>query len=492
MGIIIKQSFTNTVVILLAFSIGAVNTLWFYPHFLQEDYYGLVTFLLSSSNLLMPLVAFGVQYTLIKFYTSYSDRVAQDKFLITMLILPLFVAVPFGFIGNLFYETLSDWLSIKNPIVKEYTYVIYLIAVATAYFEVFYAWSKVQLQSVFGNLLKEVYPRLVVFILLIGFSLELFSKSSFIYLLTLGYFLRLLLMMSYAFYLRKPVFRWAVPSNLMEVFRYSFYIILAGSAGTILLDIDKFMLPQHEAIAITAYYSVAIYIGSVVEMPGRAMAQIVNPLTALAINEKKWTKIAELYKQTSINLMLISGLLFVLINVNIRQLYVFMESTLDTDNYTLGIPIVLMISLSKLYHMILGNNGAIISNSKYYRVLLPYGVLMALSVYFLNSYLIPEMGMNGAALSTFIVVFVFNTIKLGYVKQTFGFSPFSKKSIQLFVLLILFYTGFVFWEFSFHPIVNIICKSAIVTILYLILVYVFVISKDLNGYLKSFYKKLVA
>jgi len=318
----------------------------------------------------------------------------------------------------------------------------------------------------------------------------LFSKSEFIYLLTFGYYIRLIVMMGYAFYLRKPVLKFGLPTNFTEIIKYSLYIILAGSAGTILLDIDKFMLPQHEAIAITAYYSVAIYIGSVVEMPGRAMSQIVNPLTALAINENDWKKISVLYKQTSINLMLVAGLIFILINVNIRQLYVFMETTLDTANYTLGIPIVLMISLSKLYHMILGNNGAIISNSKYYRVLLPYGVLMALSVYFLNSYLIPEMGMNGAALSTFIVVFVFNTIKLWYAKVKFDLSPFSKKSLLLFVVLMVFYGGFVFWEFDFHPFLNIIFKSIIVSVLYLITVYKLMISEDMNEYVNAFYKKI--
>jgi len=187
MGIVLKQSFKNTLVIIVGFAIGAVNTLWFYPHFLQEEYYGLVTFLLSSSNLLMPLTAFGVQYTIIKFYASYTDKTEQDKFLLSMLIVPLFIAIPFGFIGNLFYEKISEWLSIKNEVVKEYTFIIYLIAVATAYFEIFYAWSKVQLQSVFGNLLKEIFPRSMVFILLIGFSMGLFSKSEFIYLLTFGY-----------------------------------------------------------------------------------------------------------------------------------------------------------------------------------------------------------------------------------------------------------------------------------------------------------------
>ncbi|GIR82195.1 MAG: hypothetical protein CM15mP83_9210 [Flavobacteriaceae bacterium] len=40
----------------------------------------------------------------------------------------------------------------------------------TAYFEVFYAWARVQLQSVLGNVLKEIYPRLFLFLLLIAFT----------------------------------------------------------------------------------------------------------------------------------------------------------------------------------------------------------------------------------------------------------------------------------------------------------------------------------
>ncbi|PCH76421.1 MAG: sugar isomerase [Flavobacteriaceae bacterium] len=490
MGIVLKQSFKNTLLIIVGFAIGAVNTIWFYPRFLQEEYYGLVTFLLATSNLLMPLTAFGVHYTIIKFYASYSDKKEQDAFLFSMLFMPLFIAIPLALIGNFFYESIAQWLSVKNEIVKQYTFVIYLIAVATAYFEIFYAWSKVQMKSVFGNLLKEIFPRAVVFLLLIGFSFGWFSKATFIYLLTGGYFVRVFLMMCYAFYLRKPVVKWELPSNLGALLKYTCYVILAGSAGTILLDIDKFMLPQHEAIAITAYYSVAIYIGSVVEMPGRAMSQIVNPITALAINKNDWTKIAKLYKQTSINLMLVSGLIFILINVNIRQLYVFMERTLHTENYTLGIPIVLMISLSKLYHMILGNNGAIISNSKHYRILLPYGVLMALTVYFLNSYLIPSMGMNGAAFSTFLVVLIFNSIKLWYVKLKFNFFPLTKNSGLLLVLLIAFYAGFVFWEFNFNPLLNIFCKSIVVTVLYVLAVYLLRVSEDANELMLSLYKKL--
>ena len=74
MGIVFNQSYKNIIIISIAILIGAVNTLYFYPVFLKEEYYGLVVFLLATSNLLMPLVAFGSQHTIIKYYSSYSNK----------------------------------------------------------------------------------------------------------------------------------------------------------------------------------------------------------------------------------------------------------------------------------------------------------------------------------------------------------------------------------------------------------------------------------
>ena len=126
----------------------------------------MVIFLLAASNLIMPLIALGIHHTIIKFYSSYFTKLEKDRFLSSVLFLPLFIALPFAYFGNLFYEEISNYLSVENPIVKDYTFVIYLIAVACAYFEIFYAWAKVHFQSVFGNILKELYNRAAVMILL--------------------------------------------------------------------------------------------------------------------------------------------------------------------------------------------------------------------------------------------------------------------------------------------------------------------------------------
>ena len=495
MGIIFKQSLKNTLFIYLGFAFGGMNTLFLYTRFLEDDYYGLVTFLLSTSNLLMPLIALGVHHTIVKFFSSYFTKFEKDRFLSSVLFLPILIAIPIAYFGNHFYQQIGDYLSVKNPIIKEYTFVIFLVAVFTSYFEIFYAWAKVQFQSVIGTILKELYNRVVVMILLFAVYFSFISKTEFIYYLTGAYFLRTLIMMLYAFKLYLPKFTFSVPDNFKEVLRFSAYIILAGSAGAIILDIDKFMIPGKESLVKAAYYSVAVFIGSFIEAPSRAMLNILQPLTSKTLNENNHDEVASLYKKSSINLLLISGLFFVLINTNIQQLYLLLP-----QEYAGGVLVVLMISLLKLFNGFMGNNGAIINNSKFYKIMLPISVCMALSVYLLNKlfYYELEMGTDGLALATLIVIFSANMFKLYFVKKKFSMTPFTQKTFIMIMIISLLYLLFNFWDFSIenmyvlnfpiHPIINIFLKSLCTIIVYLFLIFRFNISSEFSTLFKRYYK----
>ena len=495
MGIVLKQSFKNTIFIYLGFVIGGINTLFLYTRFLEDEYYGLVTFLLSTSNILMPLIALGVHHTIIKFYSSYFTKIEQDRFLSSVLFLPLLVAIPMGYFGNLFYEEISNYLSVKNPIIKNYTSVIYLIAFTCAYFEVFYAWARVQMHTVFGNVLKELWNRLVVMLLLFAVFFKWISKDEFIYWLTGFYFLRMFVMMVYAFYLYFPKFTFSRPQNFAEIIRYSLYIIMAGSAGAIILDIDKFMIPGKEAIEQAAYYSVAVFIGSFIEAPSRAMMNILQPLTSKTLNEENHTEVASLYKKSSINLLLVSGLFFVLINANVNQLF-----NLLPKQYAGGELVVFMISFVKMYNGFLGNNGAIINNSQYYKITLPYSFMMAISIYALNTlfYYQLNMGTDGLALATLIVIFFANTGKILFVKRKFAMTPFTDKSWVMIGIIAGIYLLFTFWDFPFqnlylwkipvHQLINMLLKSILITIVYLYLVMKLNISGEITKLSKRFYK----
>ena len=192
MGIVAKQTSLNVLIIGIAFAIGGLNTLVFYPLFLSAEEYGLVVFLLATSNLLMPLIGFGVHQTIIRFFSSYKTKEEQQLFMSSVILLPLFIALIVGGFGVLFYHSISIALSIQNPVIANYTWLIFVVAVATAYFEVFYAWARVQLQSVAGNVLKRDISSTLSLFSFDGFILFDLSFHDFVVALVSGYYLRLL------------------------------------------------------------------------------------------------------------------------------------------------------------------------------------------------------------------------------------------------------------------------------------------------------------
>ncbi|WP_298315747.1 polysaccharide biosynthesis C-terminal domain-containing protein [uncultured Aquimarina sp.] len=480
MGIVVNQSIKNVIITCLGFGIGAINTLFLFTKFLEEEYYGLVSYLLSVSNLIWPLMAFGVHNTLVKFYSSYVNKGEQNKFLTMMLILPMCIALFVGAIGSVLYEYVLGFFSNDNTIVQPYVWTIYILAIALSYFEIFFAWAKVKLKSVFGNILKELFVRICTMILLIFVFFEMITVQQFIYAIIIVYIVRLVIMSAYAFGLHEFKFSFSLPGNYISVFKYSLLILLAGSVATLLIDLDKTMIERYLPIEYVAKYGICAYIASVIIIPSRAMHQITYPLTAKLINEKGFEQLRELYKKSSLNLFAISGLLLVLIVCNVNQLFELIPS-----EYELFIWVVLLIGAAKLFDNLLGNNNSILFNSDYYRLILYIGIGMAILAFILNIICIPIFGVTGAAIATFAAVFCYNVAKIWIVQKKFKMHPFSSKTPLIILLIVIFLFGFYFWDFGFHPMVNISLKSIIIGIIYVSLLYLFRVSEDINDILKK-------
>ena len=485
MGIVVRQSIQNTITTYLGFAIGALNTLFLYTNFLSGEYYGLVGFLLSAATIMTPLMAFGVHNTLVKFYSSYEDITQRDNFLSFMLYLPLLMIIPVGLIGVFAYESITSFLAKENEIIKGYVPSIFLIAISMAYFEVFYAWARVHMKSAFGNFMKEVFHRIVIMLLLILVYFKYMNANDFVWSLLGVYFLRMLVMKLYAFKLKFPKLIFKLPKNTKQIFIYSFMIIIAGSIALVLLDIDKVMIGKYIPIENVAYYNVAIFIAMVIIVPSRAMHQITYPITAELLNSKKWEELENLYKKSSLTLFVISGWVFLMIVLNVKQLYVLIP-----NEYSSGIFVVLLISVSKLLDNLLGINNAILYNSDYYKWTVVLGVILAILTISLNVIFIPKYGINGAAVATFISLLLYSLAKIIVVNRKFKMHPFSTETLKVFLVLGVFYLSFYGWDFKFQPLVNMSLKSLILSLFYFFLMYKGKISIDINNLFETIIKKL--
>ncbi|MFV8270206.1 lipopolysaccharide biosynthesis protein [Flavobacterium sp. GT2N3] len=485
MGIVLNQSLKNTIITYLGFGIGAINTLYLYPFFLGTVFYALTNYILSWANIIMPLLAFGMQNTLVKFYTQYKTEKERAQFLSFTVLIPLLLCIPLVLIGLLFFEPISAYLSKENPVVKDYLWLIPLIGLSMAYFEIFYAWARVHMHSVFGNFVKEVGLRLFSLFALIGVYYKWITVIEFIYVTAIIYFLAFVITMFYAFHVKKPIFQFSIPQNVKDVLVYTFFIILSGSVAVMLLDIDKIMLNQYIKIENIAYYSVATYIASVIAVPSRAMHQITYPITAKLMHENKHDELNDLYKKTSINLQVVGGFVMLCIFVNINQLYIMVPK-----EYSGGILVVFLIGISKYFDLILGNNNAIIFNSKYYRMVLFLGLFLVILTVGLNNFFIPRYAITGTAVATLLSITLYSLAKLLFVVKRMHLYPFTKQTLYSLVITFGIFVAFYFWEFPFIPIISIGLKSVLVTLLYVYINYKFVVSIEINHALDVVFDKV--
>lgn len=485
MGIVQSQSIKNTIITFIGFGIGAINALFLYTYFLGKLHLGIVATVLSGANIMMPLMAFGAQNTIIRYFSQYKSEKEREEFLTFMLFFPLIFIIPLSLGFYMFYDSISAlWLK-ENPSLKPFFWLIPFIGLCMGYFEIFYAWVKVHMQSVVGNLISEVLVRLIVMILLFAVHWEWISKGTFVYSVALAYFLQLVVMKIYAISVKMPVFRFVIPENIREIVEYSFFIIVSGGVAVMLVDFDKVMIPHYKNISLNALYSVAIFISTVIAVPSRAMTQIVAPITARLMVEKKFDELDDLYKKSAINLQIIGGGIMMLIFLNIKELY-----HLIPKDYSDGIWVVFMIGLSKFYDIILGNNNSIIVNTKYYRIVLLFGIFTVALMIVLNMIFIPLYGIEGSAFATLLTVLIYDSIKLIFVVKKMNLYPFTINTLYSFGILIVCFVVFFFWDFPFFAIINVALKSILISVFYVYANYKLSISEEFVQIVNSILHKL--
>lgn len=480
MGVVAKQSFYNSITIGLAFVIGALNTVFLYPTHMGSKLQGLVVALLALSNLVQPFISFGVQHAVIKFYSNLHTKEEKDKLLSFSLFLPLSVFVVLLAISSVFYSEIVDFIASENKEMGKYAYLILTIAFATALFEVFYNWLRIQLLSVFGNFLKEFFPRVLIFVLLLLYAFEVVDIDGFIVGLITGYYLRLLLVIIYSLSKYTPRFSLAFPDQFKVILKYSLLIFMSGTAASLILDIDKSMISTILTVENVAFYSVAIFIAAVIEFPGRAMFQIISPLVAKALNEGDDITLKRLLKKSANNLLLISGLLFCLINLNLSDFY----NWIDLGDYAVALEVVLIVSLGKLFTMSMGCLNNIITNSKYYVYVFWFSTISALLAVVLNLYLIQWYGITGAAYATLMVIVLINILKILLVQFRFKINPYSKASILTVTLILLVNLIFTFIEFDLSPFMALAVRSILIFLVFAVIAHLMKLTTDIQPVLK--------
>jgi O-antigen/teichoic acid export membrane protein len=488
MGKVANQSIQTTIFSYLGVVIGYVNVLWLYPYALDASQLGTFRTIQDLGLLFVPFAQLGVGHGITRFFPQLKSN--QSAFLSYGLVFSLagFAVVSTIFLG--FKTQIIDLFAVNSPEVIDFLGIVLLITLFALLSSILDAYSRSYLKIAVPTLVREVFLRLLTGILVGSYLLKLISFPQVMQGLVAVYGFALLGVLVYLLWLGvlKLDFHWnTFPKGFRTSFiQFSLITFLATAASTLIMKIDSIMVSSMISLEANAIYTIAFSMALVIELPRRAISQVVMPVIADHFAKGNHEEINKLYKQVSNRQLYICLLLFIGIWANLDSVYYFIP---NREIYEAGKSVVILIGLGKLFDVVFSVNSEILVFSKHYRFNLIATIGMSILIIGLNFLLIPIYGIEGAAMASVAVMFLFNLVKYLFLKIKLGFDPFSKETLKIiFVGITAFGPGY-YSFFSLSPISNIIITSLIVLGLYLFFSRLMGVGKEEWEWVKNRIKK---
>lgn len=442
MGVIIRQSLKNSIVTYLGVIIGTINVLYLYNAFLSTDQMGLYSAITSFPMVFASFTQLGIPLIAVRFFNRFKDeRKQHNGFFVFLMVAPLLGC----FIFSGLYLFGGDWFrwiyEDGSPLLVEYYYYLLPLTICLVYMTVLESYARVHLRIVVPAMIRELGVKLTNSALAISFALGWISFDQLILALVWVHFLAVLALLGYLqwlgrlywkvdfSFLRQPVFK--------EMWQYGLWVIMGGVSVTLVMNIEKFFLAAYQnGMTNTAIFDIASKIALIIAIPRNALASISTPLLNESWQRNDMAHIGEIYQKSSLNLLIIGGLLFLGIWCNIDAIFKIIPKS---DIYEQGKWVVLFVGLGRVVDMATGLNSELLIGSKYYRYDLAFYIFQTIMLIIANAILIPLYGYNGAAVAMLVALMLYNSIKFWFIYSKFSLQPFTANTPKVIFLLIVTY-----------------------------------------------------
>jgi O-antigen/teichoic acid export membrane protein len=275
-----------------------------------------------------------------------------------------------------------------------------------------------------------------------------------------------------------------------EIVNFGLFTLVASAVYVLLQKVDTLMLSSMAGDSVQGVYSWYFNIALLISVPAQALSRTTYAIVADAWKSKNMENIAEVYTKTSIIQMVFGCLLFIGIIINRENLYAIARNKDFTDPKYFSL--FLVIGLGFLVDITGGLNTYIITTSHKYRLITGFVLVASIFCIGLNYLLIPKYKGMGAAISYFITITGLNFGTWLYIKYRFKMQPFNYRHLLVIAItLISFVVGKYFWRMP-NLYLDIIIRSGVTALIYILITYYFHISDDLNEKIDSTLVKLKA
>jgi O-antigen/teichoic acid export membrane protein len=479
MGFILNRSIFVSIITYFGVVIGYLNVLWLYPKVMDLDQIGLFRTLQDIALLFVPFAQMGAGQGLIRYFPYGTTKKEQQQIVSLSLAWSLF---SFLFFLLLFW-LLQDWIYLffeeKAQAVNNFLPVVLLLTFILNLQGVLEPLARSLLKFRFVAFSKEILLRLFSAALIILYFFELLTFNQAVWGLVVVYGTVTLLI---AFHLIRS--GWATihfsysPAvrNLVAPFvRYGLITFLSSASSLLVMKTDSIMVTQMIGLEANGIYTTVFFMAVIVELPRRILSQISTPLLSQAFEQDNMALAQKIYQKSSINLLLVSALLYIGIICNMAALFTLMPKG---EAFQTGAMVVILIGIGKLADGAAGLNGEILVMSRYYRINLYFTMLMAMLNVMLNYLFIPIYGIEGAALGSCLSLIFFNLLKYIFIQYKLQLQPFSRSTLVLLLVLAIAFVAGWFMPSLPNPIPDILIRSVLITAIVAVGVLYFRLSEE--------------
>lgn len=471
MGVIKRQGIKNTVSSYLGIAIGFVNLLIVQPQFLSQEELGLTRILYSFALLVATFVPLGIGNTTIRYFPEFRDPAKRHNgYFGYMLLFPLVGFVIAATVLWIFKSAIMLRYESESPLFNAFYSCVFPLVFVLAFTQVLTTYCISNYKSTIPSYLNDILVRVLTIGLVSVYFLKWIDLDAFVAGFVGIYGIQAITLLVYIFWFERPGVKvnWSAFSRfkVREMMRYGLLLWMAGVASIGIKYIDSIILGQYMALAFVGVYAVAAFIPTIIEAPLNAFDRIASSRIAQAWIDHDHEQIGEIYRKSSLYMLLIGGFLFLNVNVNISDLLTFLPS-----GYQGGGQVVWILSVGALFNMATGLNAAVLFTSSRYAAGALFLVVLSVLLVVFQFLLIPRMGMSGAALGTALASFLYNLLLFWYVRKHFGLQPFGRENLWVLIwITTLWFVGYALPTTS-HAVINIAYKSVLLSGLYTALVY---------------------
>lgn len=478
MGIIKRQASKSTITSLVGVIVSASSAIFIIPT-IPKEIYGMVSIVIGIASLLLPITLLGLNSSLLRFSETIDKLNDKELFfrkLYKIQTLTSIVICSFFFLlSEKFFETFYPGSAMDKNAGLCISILIFLMGQFTMLSA--YATTKYRLNVT--RIAELVFQKAGIPLLLFVSVITLLPIDYILPGILILYFFRAFSLWFFRLKTKpKNISNSPKSSSKISLWPYSVFALFAVLIHQATIDIDTLMVGSLISVGEAGVYKYAFFIGMIVDLPRLNLVALLFPLISKyqAKNDRKG--IDSVYKRSSNLLYILGSFFLILIIPNLDD---FFDLIPNGEIFKHAKLVIVFISLSKLFNMAMGVNFEIIASSKNYVVIIFINLLTLGVVILSNNLLIPIYGISGAALATLAVWLTYNIFAFIYLKIAFDYSPFSKTTLKITGLLIVFIGLFYFIPVNTpYSMVNISVRSTF-SVLFLFVCFKLSLSMDFNS-----------